>query len=133
MYEDNIARGSAALDAHSRHGLGWVFHVDTDNLEQSDWSRCVVGQLTGEFHTGVRELCEAHQVTSGEHLTHTGFAVRCGFELDPTLGETTSIEEYRALTNEWRAHIQELRFQRRALLDDAPTNDTKKEEVNEHE
>lgn len=128
-FTEQITRGTAVLDASSRHGTGWVFHVDTDRLRMEEWSDCVVGQLFGEFHGGVEQLLVASDWTG----TQVRFTVDHGFEVSPEVGETLSLREYNTLTDEWRAHIAELRFQRRALLDDAQTNDTKKEEVNEHQ
>lgn len=131
MHEEQITRGIAVLDEHSRYGAGWVFHVDTDALSMSDWTRCVLGQLYGEFYSAVEQLIVRLDTTP----TNLAFTITHGFELDPSTEATKSIEDYEVLTVEWRAHITELRFQRRALLDGDATSEvnTQKEEVNEHE
>lgn len=129
MFEQEIARGVAVLDEHSTYKTGWVFHVDTDILDMSDWSRCVLGQLYGEFYRAADEL---RKLTSAQ--PHTVFTVDHGFELTPNVGETLSLEEYRVLGVEWRAHITELRFQRRALLDGvSEITNGMEEEAHEHE
>lgn len=129
MYEKEITRGTAVLDASSRHGLGWVFHVDVDRLRMEEWSDCVVGQLFGEFHGGIEQLLCASDWTGAQ----VRFTVDHGFEISPEIGETLSLREYNTLTVEWCAHIAELRFQRRALLDDTQSDDTKKEDAHEYE
>lgn len=118
MYEENVRRGIAVLDAYSQHREAWVFHVDLDLLDVADWRHCIVGQLTGEFHNGVGSLCDAYESVTGERPSLTKFAIEHGFELHPDVGETLSLDEYRQLTNTWRTHVRTLQFDRRALLDD---------------
>lgn len=108
MFEEYITRGVAVLDERSPHGEAWVFQVDTDDLDMSDWSQCVLGQLYGGFVNGSNELVEPWTTVTNS----LGFAIRHGFELPPDTGKTMSLEEYRQLTDEWRTHICELRFQR---------------------
>lgn len=128
-FTEQITRGTAVLDAHSHHGVEWVFHVDTDRLYMSSWHECVLGQLYGEFYEAA-EMLAAH-LDAYALLSTTAFTVAHGFELHSKVGETLTLDAYRALTDEWRAHIAELRFQRRELLADAPSEDAQKEEVNE--
>lgn len=130
-FTEQIARGTAVLDAHSPHGPGWVFHVDTDRLDMSRWNECVLGQLYGEFYEAAERL--AARLDSYASSSITAFVVAHGFEIRPEVGKTFTLDEYRALAVEWRTHITELRFRRRALLDDTQSDDTQKEEVNEHE
>lgn len=125
MFEQEIACGVAVLDEHSTQKTGWVFHVDTDTLDMADWSKCVLGQLYGEFFTAVEGLIER----TGATQVHVVFAVSHGFDLPPNTRVPLRLNDYDVLTTEWRAHIAELRFQRRTLLDDAPEVIKKKEDT----
>lgn len=129
MFEEEITRGVAVLDEYSTHKTGWVFHIDTDVLDMSCWLECVIGQLYGEFFAAIETF--ATRCTGDALMSLNTFSTTHGFNLDPDAYVTIPLSQFSTLTAEWRTRIAELRFERRALLDDA-TEVSEEEDTHEH-
>src|SRR5262245_29088193 len=111
MYEYQIARGAALLDARRP---GWRENLDVDDLDMGSVTRCVIGQTLGVEHRPERYvgqrwaaaltelsgvltrfsgwLTESQRVWAAEH----GFDVRF-----PTYDGG-----YARLTDEWRTYLR---------------------------
>lgn len=71
----DLDAGVAVLDEHV---IGWRDKVDADGLDMGDPCCCVLGQVFGDFYTGIETLDVGY-----------GNAERLGFDGDdyPALGE----------------------------------------------
>jgi hypothetical protein len=111
-FAEEIARGIELLDAHSPMGVSWPYAVDLSQLDMSDWSRCVVGQLYGGgFTFGLEELMRAERTHAGVST----FATMHGFDISP-LTRTMSMVDYVQLGREWISVIKRLRVERSTSL-----------------
>lgn len=86
-----VYKGAALLDKHFG-GPYWVRKVNTQCLDMSDDTTCVLGQLFGDFETGQIVLCCAE--TSVEH----------GYLADNQVGASNS-----QLTEAWTKYIHRMR------------------------
>jgi hypothetical protein len=86
--EGRVAEGAVLLDWRMP---GWRLLMDIDHLDISDQEWCVLGQLFGDYDTGV------------DALELTGAGVRFGFFYTP--GEIASPEGQRILRQVWIAEI----------------------------
>jgi hypothetical protein len=53
MYEDRVERGAALLD---RARPGWEREISLDDLAMSRCDHCILGQLYGQYWTGVQAV-----------------------------------------------------------------------------
>lgn len=87
-YAERIQRGMAYLD---RVNPGWIYKVDVMRLKLSNCTKCVLGQLYGNYRTYVKQL---GYKTDGTWAKRHGFYPR-----DDT--------EWVALTWQWQYVISE--------------------------
>jgi hypothetical protein len=80
----------------------WAEDIDLDELDLGNASSCPLGQLFGEYCSGLDEL-GVHVDDAGRY----GFSV-CGAEFDHGNIE----EDYLVLTEEWRERIERFRYMR---------------------
>lgn len=89
---ERIKRGVAALD--ELKGIEWPRRINLTRLYLGSCTRCVLGQLFGEFETGVKALNKPD------------------FDADE-LGFDRQYEGYQELTEAWQQEIEELRKERK--------------------
>lgn len=84
-----VKQGFGRLD--EKYGPEWVFRINVDTLRLESSCLCVLGQLCGDFATGVLGMFDADWFTA---ITDFGF-------------HAADDEEYEwdALTTEWRSQI----------------------------
>lgn len=103
-YADRVARGANSLDLHhTTNGYSWVDAIKTSKLDLSETYSCVLGQLHGQYSTGLRKEY------GGNFSFRT--AVRYGFHLSKRNDDRGN--RWRALTNLWKAEIRKRRAARR--------------------
>lgn len=49
----DVRKGASVLD---KMCPGWFDRIDVDRIDMTSWDDCILGQLYGVFHTGLREL-----------------------------------------------------------------------------
>jgi hypothetical protein len=107
VYETEIARGVAALDAEVPT---WRAQVDVESLDMRHAMRCVVGQVFGHFwNDEARAFYARHALVTVTHSdvatlrqgTYLGFACTENFNLD----EEIFNGNYATLTAEWRREL----------------------------
>lgn len=91
-YREGVERGAALLDEKRP---GWRARVDLASLDLGSCSRCVLGQLLGDYED---------RVEIG--LDDEGLAAHHGFVLGI---DDNALTGYKALTEEWREYIRETR------------------------
>lgn len=89
---DRVAAGAAFLDAQRP---GWRDRVDATTLSMGSSSRCVLGQLFGDYHVGIEALDVGGEGTSVDY----GFT--CDYWGDKEDGCTCD-----ALAPYWRAQLE---------------------------
>jgi hypothetical protein len=102
MFEVEIARGLALLTNEQLN------QIDLDRLSMTSCSRCVLGQLFGDFDNAEARMAldvrEANEVWEG----HWGRARYFGFSLpqDEDLTDEESLTRWDILDKEWKAAIR---------------------------
>src|SRR5262245_16680274 len=94
-----VARGVALLDTRCP---GWRDCLYPSALDVSSDARCVLGQLTGSYPTGVRLLFGRDVDPRGPEAAAHGFNVRPD-EFPEDWTEDTVRRAYRPLTRAWKA------------------------------
>lgn len=91
MSQRSVGDGAALLDVQRPT---WYLEIDLETLDISSLRYCVLGQIYGAFHDGMKELdfdvdrCVAHGFCAGENI------------------EEDRKVHYNQLTDYWRAEIQ---------------------------
>lgn len=85
---DAVQRGVARLD---RDMPDWRKHVASDILDMSHCGFCVLGQLFGNFYTGLDMLLPPHADVVDADIVNLGFA--------------TANASYHHLTQAWREEL----------------------------
>ena len=94
-------RGAAILDDHDP---GWTDRVDPGSLALGDGAACVLGQLWGEYRTG---LGRARVIDLSSAPTRFVSPVDLGFQAVSGLGDAAEDLDYALLTRAWRALLAE--------------------------
>ena len=95
MFEAAVQRGIKRLNDHFGK-IKWVEHIDIDGLDMAGSSQCVVGQLFGEYWTGIGEV--ANVTGNGDHLY--------GFTVPGDIDPCDRGEAWQELTLEWQAALR---------------------------
>lgn len=103
------ARGAALLDDRDP---GWAARIDPSSLALGDGAACVLGQLWGEYRTG---LGRARVIDLSSAPTRFVSPVDLGFQAVSDLGPGAEDLDYALLTRAWRGLLAE-----RARLGDSP-------------
>lgn len=90
------ARGAALLDDHDP---GWTDRIDPGTLALGDGAACVLGQLWGEYRTG---LGRARVIDLSSAPTRFVSPVDLGFQAVSDLGIAAEDLDYALLTRAWR-------------------------------
>ena len=75
---------------------GWVEKIDTEKLMMSSGPNCILGQVYGDYCTGLSMRTDT-------------WAVRHGFDVPTSTRMGAFAEKYEALTKLWREKIRERR------------------------
>lgn len=86
-----VQRGAALLDELRP---GWYLQIDLEMLNVCMYNRCILGQLFGNYHIGLRVLITSRKITSFFDLYDFGF-------------EATGIAAFDDLTEDWYDLIQD--------------------------
>jgi hypothetical protein len=97
MFEVEIQRGVSALD-QSFNGTFWLRKIRPATIEMRSCSRCILGQVFGDFLDGTEILwgCDFGESTQALSRSH-------GFWLDQD-----EYENYEHLQSEWLVKLDEL-------------------------
>ena len=93
MFESAVQRGIARFNQHFGK-IQWVEYINIDAIDMASSSRCVLGQLFGDYWIGIGELA------SMSNDSHYGFIVPG--DVDPW-ARGAAWEE---LTLEWQAALR---------------------------
>lgn len=95
MFESHVETGMKRLNEQAP---GWPFLIDLDALDQSSCTRCVLGQLYGNYVSGCEKVgVPPFDDPFWEH----------GFRIGPLVpGLTNYHHAYDILTNVWKEKIQ---------------------------
>lgn len=69
QYQEVVHRGAELLDSLRP---GWHEEIRTDALSMMSGCRCIIGQLTGDFNRGIKELNIEHPKMFGLNITEQG-------------------------------------------------------------
>lgn len=108
----NIHRGIQILDQTVKD---WFRKVDLEVLDQMSCKKCVLGQLYGDYMTGVQKA----SVPFGK-FAHHGFGLGWQMTIDMLVDSTYGMDCYRILTDLWKEQIK-LRLDREERNDVAVT------------
>lgn len=95
-----VERGAAYLDTVDPH---WYRTVDPVTLELSDGSRCVLGQMHGDYRLG---LGRAQLLNMGSGPRASLSPVAYGFQAADTGDDDTAAHDYDLLTAAWAEAIR---------------------------
>lgn len=90
--EVRVKQGMALLD--EKHGPGWVHKIDVESLDVAGNCSCVLGQLYGDYGTGLFSLFPRYRIGD---TTNAGFFASDGAVWCPG--------EWDELTTAWRLAI----------------------------
>lgn len=99
---DRVKAGAEVLDAEDER---WWLKIDLQDLDVTSYHHCVLGQLYGDYSTGLDILYK------GELAHYDEWAVAHGFDAKQKLvehedgGLVSNAEEYDALTRLWADEI----------------------------
>jgi hypothetical protein len=91
--DQRVQAGMAFLDQHEP---GWTASIDLDQLDMSRCDRCVLGQVYGDYGTGLTE-CDRLSVEPYFSTIAHGFSTG--------VDDDDSLYEYEDLTTAWRTAI----------------------------
>lgn len=92
MYDARVIRGAAQLDRYFPKGL-WRTDIELDNLVMDDAERCILGQLFGDYFTGLKKIFDV--LPSPEARRNYGFSADPG-----------DYEAFEKLDYEWKRYIE---------------------------
>jgi hypothetical protein len=100
-------RGAAYLDAADP---GWPHRINPSTLELSDGAHCVLGQLHGEFRTGLlRTRIWDGSSAASLQLFSRAAPEDLGFRARTDAGEKLAALDYAFLNRAWREEIERRR------------------------
>ena len=94
-YKEQVTRGIRAIEEFSYKSL---WDIDIDKLYMRSCSRCILGQLYGDYYAGLCELKPCH-ATNYMYIQNM-WAIKHGFLL-PYVNDR---KEYELLNNEWKSN-----------------------------
>src|SRR5687767_14916509 len=77
--DERVERGAQLLD---RKRPRWFQEVDPSSLEINDIEKCILGQLYGNYHEGVRATCRRPLFVPNLVPAEHGFVATCEFRRD---------------------------------------------------
>jgi hypothetical protein len=102
MYEDRVRKRAALLD---RVRPGWAGEIARDRLAMESCSRCILGQLWGDFGEGFFRAIEVLDAATLHSASYFGFTLR-DEEQDDDDPDEVVLPRFAALADAWRAEIR---------------------------
>ena len=106
---ENVRRGIELLN---KEQTGWIWLVQPDFLRMGDSNACVLGQLFGDYQSGVEELWPDFGIDEADDASHSrGFVVadRFSYGFD-CLTPWEITREYDKLDRLWRFAIRRMQW-----------------------
>lgn len=101
---DRVRRGAELLDARRP---GWAGELALDRLAMSSCDRCILGQLYGEYFSGMRELAAPLPCTVRLSAAEHGFTLpNDEQDPDPEMDLAPVWARFRELADAWRSEVK---------------------------